>query len=323
MKVLHVTGEYPCPRASKIALATGWSEAVSRRLPQAFPDAFTKVTWRPEADAEWFRDRIAESDADAVMLHVELYTGWLAEAAREGTGDRPLIVNIHDVTAARTGYVPDLYEHLLYRVADALMFTAPEQRENAESYGFDTDKACLIVPNYPSSSMFVDKPLLPHIGGVVYEGGLDARGAEGAWRDLSPVADALQAAGGGLHIYPANTGVDYGILYDMVLDYRVLIHHLARHDWGLSGTAKPELSWLTTTPNKAFDYMSAGIPFVALNTPVMMPWVEEGLGIHIDDVRHLNKLPDPKPFKKAIKANRHRFTMESLADSIKEFVEAL
>ena len=114
MDVLHVVSEYPCPRASKIAIATGWRDVVCRRIPQAMPDAFKRVTWRPDADGKWFRDRIRESKADAIMLHAELYSSWMAEAVKEGAGDRPLIVNIHDVTAARTGYVKDIYERDLF-----------------------------------------------------------------------------------------------------------------------------------------------------------------------------------------------------------------
>lgn len=254
------------------------------------------------------------------MLHVELYTSWMAEAVREGAGTRPLIVNIHDVTAARTAYTPDVYEHLLFDVADALIFTADEQKVSAEAFGFDTDKPCLILPNYPSSTMFFMRKMLPHLGGIVYEGGLDKRGAQGAWRDLSGIADALERGGSALHIFPANPGIDYGVLHDMVLDYRILIHRLAQFDWGLTGTLEPELSWLTTTPNKVFDYMSAGIPFVALNTPVMKPWAEEGLGIVTDNVTDLLSLPDPKPYRRAIAYNRHRFTMEALAPDLKAFV---
>ena len=171
--------------------------------------------------------------------------------------------------------------------------------------------------------MFVDKPMLPHIGGIVYEGGLDKRGAEGAWRDLSPIADYLEAHGSELHIYPANPGIDYGKLYQMELDYRILIHRLAQHDWGITGTAVPELSWLTTFPNKIGDYFAAGIPFVAVNTPLVRDLAEEGFGICIDNLEHLRDLPDVKPFLKSIKANRMRFTMEREAPKLYRFVEGL
>jgi hypothetical protein len=319
MRVLHVTSEYCCPRANRFSLILGGG-SVSRLPHTAFPEAFDSVVWRQDADPKWFAEQITKSDADLIMFHAEMYSGWLAEAVREGAGKRPLVVNVHDLTAARTGYVPDIYEPLLYDVADALMFVMPAQQEFAKAIGYNTDKPTLFVPNYPSSTMFVDRKMLPHIGGVVYEGGLEPRGTAGAWRDLSPVADAL-APKGGLHVYPANPGIDYGIQHDMVLDYRILIHQLGRHDWNFTGTMQPNLAWMQTFATKVGDGWAAGVPFLALNTPIMLPWAEEGMGICTDTLDF--ELPDPKPFRKAVLANRDRYTMEYEAPRIREFLEQL
>lgn len=318
MRILDVASEYPCPRACKLSLALGGNDVFSRRPPQAFSDSHTNVRFRPDAAEKHYREYIASHPADVIQFHAEMYAGWLAEAVREGAGDRPLVVNVHDLTCARTGLVPDPYEPVLFDVADAFVFVTEQQAGIARRLGWLSDKPYLVIPNYPSSTMFIDKTPLPHIGGLVYEGGLDKRGAPGAWRDLSSVADAVE-----MHIYPANTGIDYGIVHQTETDYRVLIHRLAQHDWCFTGTAVPNMAWDHAFPNKVGDGWAAGIPFVALNMPILAEYAERGLGICVDSVEALRKLPDPKPFRKAVTAQRRQFTVERFADQLSDFLEGL
>lgn len=318
MEVVDVVNDYPCPRTCKLALASGRTRSISRRPPLAFPHVYDDPKYRNDADASWFTDRIRESKADVVVWHFEMYSGWLAEAVREGAGDRPLVLNIHDVTAARGGLVPDQYEPFAYECADAFVFVMEAQRDFAAKVGYDVRKPTHFIPNFPSSSMFVDKPLLPYEGGIVYEGGADKRGQEGGWRDLSDVADMVP-----LHMYAANDGIEYGIKHESLNDYRILIHHLSTHDWGLTGTMRPEESWKQTFPNKVGDYWAAGIPFVALNTPIMQYWADRGMGICLEDARELRRLPDPRPYKKAVMEQRREYTIEAYIEKYEEFLKEL
>jgi hypothetical protein len=316
VKILDVVSEYPCPRAAKLSLALGRNDLLARRPPMGLSDAYARKTIRPDLDAKYIKSFVAESDADVIQIHGEMYSGWLAEAVREGAGNRPVVLNAHDLTAARPSLTPDPYEFLLYEVADGIIYVTDKQRTDTEEL-YDS-KPSILVPNFQSSTCFIDKTPLPYLGGLVYEGGLDKRGQHGAWRDLSPIADSVE-----LHIYPADPNVDYGTIHGIETDYRVLSHRLAQHDWGFTGSPTPHPAWQHAFPNKVADYWAAGIPFVALHTPILSEYADMGMGICISSIDELKRLPDPRPYRKRVLAQRGQFTMEAQADKVREFIRGL
>jgi len=169
------------------------------------------------------------------------------------------------------------------------------------------NKPYICLPTYGSHSTIVEKPVLPHLGGLCYVGGADPRGYEASWRDQSPVADLVPD----FHIYPGNPGIDYGILHDTVLDYRLITQHIARHDWGYVGVPVANHAWAHSYPNKVYEYLLAGIPIIALNTPLLKPLCDAGYGIYLDDVKQLPVAmkENPKPYAKRVRQDRYRFTM--------------
>ena len=186
----------------------------------------------------------------------------------------------------------------------------------------DQKQAYVIIPNHASSSVFLDKRVLPYVGGVVLHGGMMPRGDEQTSLDHSLAADALD---GKLHLYPGGEPPDYGIVHRMEVDYNLLIHRLSQHDWGYCGTANPDHVWGQALPTKVGEYFAAGIPVIALNCPPVKPLCDAGMGIYLTDVRDLPKAAatPTKTFKKAVMHNRARFTTERAIEPLVELYRSI
>lgn len=322
MKGIMVTGEFPCVRAGKITEAMDIPHSVvCRKYPPQLEEVYTSITALQSATADELVDAVMREDGDIIHVHNE--PNWPVVKLKEAGESRPIIFDVHDVTSARPDSPTDPYERFSYEAADAFVFVGEQQRDFCISQGFAVEgKPYVCLANYASHSTEVEKPVMGHVGGIVYAGGLDPRGATGAWRDLSAIADALPGA---FHVYPGNPGIDYGIVQPTILEYRLLTHYLARHDWGFSGTPQPIEAWTHSFPNKFAEYMMAGIPLVALNNPVLKPFCDEGLGIYLDDIGQLPNVArtDPKPYAKRVREQRYRFTMRYNIEPLNDLYQTL
>lgn len=300
-----------CGRITEALSAHGWEhDLLTTRMPPQFAHVYREIDSDPFRTYRSYVEAIKRHPAELIHVHGELYGFWPLYAALEGANGRPVIFNVHDLPSA-CGGVFDPMEQECIEKADALVWVTDEMATWASTYGIAVDKPSCTISNYPSSSVFIDSTPLPHIGGVVYEGGCDKRGTPGAWRDQSYMADAL---GGQLHIYPGNPGVDYGIVHPTETTYPLLIHRLAQHDWGLVGAwpANDDL-WNQSVPTKTFEYMAAGIPFIALNMPRLKPLCKAGFGRYaysLEDLPKLAKL-DPAPYRAKVLAHRHEYALEN------------
>lgn len=323
-KAVMVSGSYPCVRAGKITealLEKGWEHTViGRMLPPQFQSCYKRIITRRCGT----REEVAEATMaqEGELIHVHNEPNWPVYYLRDDP--RPIIFNVHDVTSARPFHPEDpnyLLEHESYERADAFVFVSEEQRAFAITKGLDIEgKPYACIGNYASANTIIEKPVLPHVGGVVYAGGIEGREAKSAWRDFSKIADLLDKQ---FHYYPGGGGVDYGtgVRHDTILEYGLLTHRLSQHDWGFTGTVIPNPAWGHSLPNKVFEYMAAGIPFAALNNPLLKDLCDSGLGIYLDDYRQLATLPNPKPYAKRVKQERHRFTMRYHIDPVVELYE--
>lgn len=309
-----ISGSYLCVRAAKMTLALqqqDWvHDGLSIELPRQMREAYRRLRCLPFGGSGEMVRRISEHDA--CVLHVHNEPNWPAIAAKRASMGRPVILDVHDITSANPGRAQDRLERQAYEEADAFVFVSEEQRSFASSCGLPIEgKPYAVLPNYASSSLFIEGTPLPPLGGVVYEGGAVRRGDPWTGRDYSTVADAL---GGGLHMFVGQDAVpDYGLVHPREDSYRVLIHRLAQFDWGLVGTANPDPGWSHAVPNKVFDYMSAGIPFIALNVPMIRPLCGLGMGVYcesVDGVREAATL-DPEPYRRQVLTCRANYTMES------------
>lgn len=321
-KAVAVSGSYPCVRAGKITEAMdGWEHScVSRGLPPQFSYAYSSVRALRSSTRAELVDEVLGTPGELIHVHNE--PNWPVVAIKE-RDPRPLILNVHDIASARPDNPQDpnrLDEAEAYAAADGLVFVSEQQRDFAKACGFDVDKPYCILANWASDSTIVTRKLMPHIGGMVYAGGMDPRGMEGAWRDLSPVADAV---GEQFHVYPGGPGIDYGTIHKMILDYSLLTHHMARHDWGFTGTPTVMPAWAHSVPNKLLELLVAGVPFVALNNPLCAPFAEAGYGIMAESLRDVKRVLslDPKPYVKRIKPVQYQFCMRYHIQPLKDLYD--
>ena len=325
MRSLFISTGYLDVRAGRAALALKdhgiEAEGLCFRWPPQLRDAYTHLTVDPLMDWRDIQRFVKASKADVIHIHGELYGYWLAQCVREAT-DRPVILDCHDLACARPNSLLDAYEQRAFQMADAFVWVTQEQRDFGLKMGLAAlGKPEVFVTNYVTSSAFIDKPLLPKIGGVVYAGGISKRGDGSQERDLSAVADQIP-----LHIYCGSPEPpDYGINHPQEVHYPLYIQQLARYDWGFCGHPFQATSWLQSMPTKATEYFAAGIPGIFMNVPACREFAERGMGVYIDDIRDLKKVAslDPKPYRKAVMAQRREFTVERIIDPLVELYRGL
>ena len=312
---LMLSGSYPCVRVGKIALAMEWehdalSLAPAPQLRQAYRKGMADLFLSQPEYLTYIK-----GNKEAQILHVHTEPNWPAYVA--GKDGRPVIFNVHDVTSARTGQLMDPWEEVAFESADALVFITEEQREFAELSGLPIDKPTVVLGNYPTRSLFLE-PSKEKYGRLVYAGGVDKRG--GPWRDISAVADAVD-----LHIYPGNPGLDYGIAHPTQPVYEGLLAELTHYEWGYAGSPQKGPGYLHAHPNKPGDYLSAGLPLVIQNLPLLKAWCDAGLGIYCQTVEEVKEAveTDPTPYREAVLAKRDSYSMEAHIGPLEDLYEEL
>lgn len=327
MKILHLSSGYLDVRAGRLALALKEhgiiSDGICFRYPPQFRYAWDSLHVSAMQDYRDIINSIKASDADVIHVHGELYGFYMAQIAREAT-DRPVVLDIHDLACARQHSLFDPHEMPAYDAADAYVWVTPEQRDFGAAMGLvNQDKPEVFITNYISSSCFIEKTPLPHVGGVIYAGGVNKRGDLGQERDLSAVSDALD---GQLNILCGSPEPpDYGIMRGQEVDYQLLIHRLAQYDWGFCGYPTPVASWTQAMPTKVTEYFAAGLPVIFLNVPICKQFAEMGMGVYcetVKDVEAASRL-SPKPFKKAVMAQRSQFCVERIIEPLVEMYRGL
>jgi len=327
MRSLMVSANYLDIRASRCALALKENgievDALTWRHPPQLRHAYRDITVDPLMGWEDVVRHIKKSTADIIHVHCELHGYWVAVAAREAAGDRPVICDIHDLNCARPHAIPEPYEVEGFDCGDAYIWVNELQRDYAYKWNMRAgDKPEVYLNNFVTSSAFIDKTPLPHLGGLVYAGGIAKRGELDSERDFSPIADLI---GDAFHIYPGGEDPDYGVNHPQESRYPLYIQRLARHDWGLVGTPTPQTSWLQSMPTKTTEYFAAGIPVVVINVPTCDEFAERGMGVKIDDIRDIPKVLslDPRPYRKAVMAQRSQFTVERIIGPVVDMYRGL
>lgn len=304
-----ITAHYPCVRAGKSAVALaelGWDhDMLCGVFPLQHVRAYTRMILEPGLEASTLR-RVVRAHGGSV-LHVHTEPNWPAIIAKEVADGRPVVLNVHDVTAARSEVMNDPREHASYEAADAFVFVTEEQRRFAIECGFPVEgKPHAVLPNFALARYYIDQTPLPHLGGVVFEGGISGSARSGDPRNMHPVYQALNAAGLEFHVYGGRSDLDYGIKHPPVRSLGLLPHRLAQHDWGFVGTPAPTEGFLHALPNKLFDYMGAGIPVIAMNMPLIEEYCRAGAGVYCHTMEDVVDAAsgDPAEFRESVKRIR-------------------
>jgi glycosyltransferase involved in cell wall biosynthesis len=147
----------------------------------------------------------------------------------------------------------------------------------------------------------------------------------GSHYDLRDQFAALARSGAAIDVYPNRDAPDYRELAARTPGMRVmntlppaeLLRALADYDvgWAAFNTGVNGAHLDTALPNKAFEYLAAGLPIVAGRHRALACLVDEyRVGIVIDDPGELVgrlRPPDLAELRQRVATQRHRFTVES------------
>ncbi|MEI7815182.1 MAG: hypothetical protein WCJ13_10385 [Coriobacteriia bacterium] len=314
----------PRIRAGKMASALrgrGWEfDVLGLQYPAVYEGAYRSITADPYLTHASMLAFAEQHHADLLLVNNE--PNWPVGVWREAAGGRPLVLDVADIQSQRPSGFVDPYEAQAFDLADAYVFVTEGQHEWAVDRRLvDPEKPYAVLSNNALAREMIESTPLSHLGGLVYQGGLDMRSARCGWRDLSGLADAMN---GQLHLY--GDSVDYGISHGTELEYSLLIHRLARHDWGFVGSPVPSIAWNMTLPNKIYEYFAAGIPVVVMNAAQCRPFCDEGMGAYCETVEQVAdwvRTVDPAPYRRAVIERRGELTMEAHIGPLAQMLASL
>ena len=341
MRVLFLH-QQPCMRALKYAVGFRASGAElelgfgyrGRTLSEFYGsgDELFDRWWQLGPDLRGDLERVI-ADWEPDLIHSHNLPDLLTALALEIT-EVPVIHDVHDMHSLRhTPYEdgfpdpgdPDTLERAAVEGCAALITVSDELL--AELAGrYELPARTLTFANY---ALARDLPELPPPGRpagdpprLVYQGTLSC--SHGHY-DLREIFAALPAAGVTLDVYPARDEPEYRRLAALVPGLRLhdtlrpaeLMRELPRYDFGWAGfNARLNAAHLDTAlPNKAFEYLAAGLPILTFDHRALAGFVEgEGLGLRLDGLDDLGarlSAPDLSAMRARVAAARHGLTVEA------------
>lgn len=246
--------------------------------------------------------------------------------------DLPVIYDIHDFTSLSTSRFPEELEMEKWALEHADGFIVPSRGYLKKIRGISKKPSILVYSKVPQALY----PQVTHVKshpGLVYEGGLKgldkADSYNYAYRNwaafMQKVAEGLKGEDQ-IYCYSANDGEDFKeYLHDKIkisppLLYNVLLGSLGMHTAGLVGTPYPVSDFQDSMPNKLFEYVSAGIPCVVVNSPEAKTFVEENeLGLGISDATEVPDALD-KLRNTRVHLDRWQYAMESEVPKLVELL---
>ena len=276
-------------------------------------------------NAEERKELLSVHSVGADLIHVHFQPDRLATEAKSMRPDLPVVLDAHDLNSVRTEKVYQ-DETYAFEKADGFIFPSESyERYARNAYGLE-DYTQVIYSMV--NERFVPKDLPSETNGIVYQGGIttapisDSPGTiEGAKRrDHRHIAEKIVDMGIPFTIYTTKQHSIYadeykytGAIIHEGTDYLQLMQELTHYSWGLFGNGVKSLQQDWAMPNKLFEYISAGVPPLIIDSAEMGDWVEHvGIGVHVKSIEDIpSVMSRHAECKEKLLSMRNDFTMEN------------
>ncbi len=266
---------------------------------------------------------------DFDVIHVHNEPDWLVSAAKAAKPDTPVVYDCHDLDSQRDGEEANPDEIEAMKIADAYIFPSQSYYEGAIRYhSLPTRKPKAVVYSMCNQDMMSIGPL-PRVRGIAYEGGIAAP-VEGynytrypLYRDHRALVEEMYYANIPIALYGVSDIFmsqyrTIGAMCFPPMPYVQMIRELSRWDWGFVGCADRCRTMEGSMPNKLFEYVAAGIPVIACNSPEAQKYViDNGLGVSVDSISDIPGVYDShEEWREKVKEKREQFIMEREIDKV-------
>lgn len=276
------------------------------------------LTGQVPAEKKQLVNAIKMLDGVVDIFHVHNEPDWIVELVCDTARRSKVIFDIHDLTSQRSGKEEPV-ERKCIEMSDALVTISENYRDMIKKK-YNITKPFEFVHSCVPEQLYV-KHSLPHLDGVVYEGGLHPVINQNQflqYRHFGRFLGFCNEKKIPFHIFPADPQFDYqwyrnnGAYLYTSKNFPILIQELSRFDFGFAGTPIPNPEFDGAMPNKIFEYTAAGIPSMVFNASAAAKFVEkEGLGVAITSEEHFMEVyKNKEKYKKMVMKNRDRFKME-------------
>lgn len=227
------------------------------------------------------------------LFHVHNEPNWMFRVVKQNT-DKPVVFDIHDWTSIRNDpNQAQEVEEEKFALAEADAFIVPSKGYLKKIRSMTTKPSALVYSKVPH--MFFPSVVRETKPGITFEGGI--RGTNKLslqydyrnWAAWAKETVGHFTNGHKMYFYGADPNENFEeykhdrIELQTLLVYPELINALSQHSAGLVGAPVQLPDFMDSVPNKLFEYASAGIPCLVLNSPEATAYVEDcGLGVGIN-----------------------------------------
>ena len=215
-----------------------------------------------------------------VLDMAEHYGAMFADLIRDTTGWKKIPRFI-----MKNPWVADLIEKIVLKYIDHTMVVIEESKERLKKLGVPSEKISVVSNTPPIIKYSDDKVDLPSGLKIVYIGQLQtSRGLETVIRGFKHIINQDPD----IHLYVGGSGVQTEYFKKLAKDQKI------EDNFHFLGWVKPELTvkyinscdigivphlatkhWISTIPNKIFDYMLCGLPVLVSDAPPLKRIIDE------------------------------------------------
>lgn len=213
----------------------------------------------------------------------------------------PVVFDCHDMTTMRVPGTEEEYERVAFEKADGIIFTGRRVYDYAFQK-YNTHAWWRVFYSYLSKAFIQPRKEKINDGSchIVYEGGITPKPDPiFQYRYYLPIFQQIANQGIHVHVYPSRPTVikemeENPFLHlHSPLPYEKLLYELSQYHYGFVGfnfdiSEERKIFLNATTPNKIFDYLSAGLPSIVHNMRAASEIVEKyKIGFTCKDIKDL------------------------------------